>query len=160
MIPGSITDKIISFDGSRGYSGQFSDDGNFFFSCSQDFKVRMYDTSNPYDWKYYKTVDYPFGGWTITDATLSPDNRFLAYSSMNNVVCLASTDPADNSDPSFLSFVSPNARGRLFGPRFSVSRVIVLLNRFCYVLIGSFSDFLCPILRRWSGNRSWHRSIK
>jgi hypothetical protein len=21
---------------------------------AQDFRVRMYDTSNPYDWKYYK----------------------------------------------------------------------------------------------------------
>ena len=38
----------------RCYSGQFSKDGNFFFSCAQDFKVRMYDTSNPFDWKHYK----------------------------------------------------------------------------------------------------------
>jgi hypothetical protein len=42
----------------------------------------MYDTSNPFEWKYYKTVDYPFGQWTITDASLSPDNKFLAYSSI------------------------------------------------------------------------------
>ena len=75
---GTVADKIIHYD-SRAYSGQFSDDGNFFFSCTQNFKVRMYDTSNPYEWKYYKTVDYPFGQWTITDATLYKDNRFLAY---------------------------------------------------------------------------------
>ncbi|RMJ27026.1 WD repeat protein [Aspergillus sp. HF37] len=105
MIPGSEPDKVIHYD-SRCYSGQFSDDGNFFFSCAQDFKVRMYDTSNPYEWKYYKTVDYPFGQWTITDATLSPDNRFLAYSSIRNAVCLAATDPADESDPSILDFAS------------------------------------------------------
>ncbi|RJE16696.1 WD repeat protein [Aspergillus sclerotialis] len=66
----------------------------------------MYDTSNPYEWKYYKTVDYPFGQWTITDATLSPDNRFLAYSSIRNAVCFAATDPADESDPSILDFAS------------------------------------------------------
>ncbi|KAG8534235.1 uncharacterized protein KY384_001079 [Bacidia gigantensis] len=35
-------------------------------------------------WKYYKTVIYPYGQWTITDATLSPDNRYLAYSSIRN----------------------------------------------------------------------------
>ncbi|PLB39231.1 WD40 repeat domain-containing protein [Aspergillus candidus] len=116
LIPESVADKIIHFD-SRCYSGQFSDDGNFFFCCSQDFKVRMYDTSNPVDWKYYKTVDYPFGSWTITDATLSPDNRFLAYSSIRNMVCLAPTDPADRSDPAILDLSSvPGGRaGRRFG---------------------------------------------
>lgn len=112
MIPSSTADRIIHYD-SRCYSGQFSEDGNFFFSCAQDFKVRMYDTSNPYDWKYYKTVDYPFGQWTITDATLSPDNKYLAYSSIRHVVCLAPTDPADHSDPMLLNFMSRrNARAR------------------------------------------------
>jgi WD repeat-containing protein 23 len=53
MIPESVADTIIHYN-ARCYSGQFSDDGNFFFSCAQDFRVRMYDTSNPYDWKYYK----------------------------------------------------------------------------------------------------------
>lgn len=73
----------------------------------------MYDTSNPYEWKYYKTVDYPFGQWTITDATLSPDNRFLAYSSIRNLVCLAPTDPADQSDPVILDLsVLPGGRTR------------------------------------------------
>ncbi|KAE8150497.1 WD40-repeat-containing domain protein [Aspergillus avenaceus] len=112
LIPGSVADRIIHFD-SRCYSGQFSDDGNFFFSCSQDFKVRMYDTSNPYDWKYYKTVDYPFGQWTITDASLSPDNKFLAYTSIRNLVCLAPTDPQDSSEPTVLDLSS--ASGRPFG---------------------------------------------
>ncbi|KAB8236885.1 WD40 repeat domain-containing protein [Aspergillus alliaceus] len=112
LIPGSVADKIIHYD-SRCYSGQFSDDGNFFFCCSQDFRVRMYDTSNPYEWKYYKTVDYPFGQWTITDATLSPDNRFLAYTSIRSLVCLAPTDPLDTSEPSVLDLTS--STGRQFG---------------------------------------------
>ncbi|KAJ4286293.1 hypothetical protein N0V90_013327 [Kalmusia sp. IMI 367209] len=103
MIPQSAADTIIHYN-KRCYSGQFSDDGNFFFSCSQDFKVRMYDTSNPYNWKYYKSVDYPYGQWTITDASLSPDNRFLAYSSITSVVCLAPTDPKDDSEPQLLDF--------------------------------------------------------
>jgi WD repeat-containing protein 23 len=61
MIPESVADTIIHYE-SRCYSGQFSDDGNFFFSCAQDFRVRMYDTSNPYDWKYYK-VSLSLGYW-------------------------------------------------------------------------------------------------
>ena len=106
MVPAtSPADKVIHYD-SRAYSGQFSDDGNFFFSCTQNFKVRMYDTSNPYEWKYYKAVDYPFGQWTITDATLSPDNRSLAYSSIRHVVCLAPTDPSDHSEHTLLDLTN------------------------------------------------------
>ncbi|KAJ5623095.1 hypothetical protein N7490_011700, partial [Penicillium lividum] len=111
MIPGSAADKIIHYD-SRSYSGQFSDDGNFFFCCAQDFKVRMYDTSNPYEWKYYKTVEYPFGQWTITDATLSPDNRHLVYSSIRSQAYLAPTDPEDDSDPTVLDFSLPPGERR------------------------------------------------
>lgn len=46
MVPSSKADAIIHFDAPV-YSGQFSDDGNFFFACVKDLKVRMYDTSNP-----------------------------------------------------------------------------------------------------------------
>ena len=51
----------------------------------------MYDTSNPYDWKHYKTVGYPSGRWTITDAVLSPDNKMLAYSSIASTVYVSNT---------------------------------------------------------------------
>jgi WD repeat-containing protein 23 len=98
MIPASNSDMIIHYD-EPVYSGQFSDDGNFFFSANKDYKVRMYDTSNPYKWRYYKTVEYPFGQWTLTDASLSPDNKYLAYTSIRSTVCLAPTDPNDMGDP-------------------------------------------------------------
>ena len=63
----------------------------------------MYDTSNPYEWKYYKTVfNNSYVKWTITDATLSPDNRYLAFSSLQTTVCLASTDPGETSEPHYL----------------------------------------------------------
>nr|OQO32396.1 hypothetical protein B0A51_00456 [Rachicladosporium sp. CCFEE 5018] len=103
MIPGSKADMIINANAPC-YSGQFSEDGSFFFACGRDFKVRMYDTRNPYDWRYYKTVNYYGGQWTITDASLSPDNRHLAYSSISSRVCLAPTDPADDSEPTQLDF--------------------------------------------------------
>ncbi|QIW99292.1 hypothetical protein AMS68_004810 [Peltaster fructicola] len=104
-----VADMIINLN-ARCYSGQFSEDGSFYFACGQDFKVRMYDTSNPYDWKYYKTVNYWGGSWTITDATLSPDNKLLAYSSIRSLVCLARTDPSESSDPAMLNFSDMNSR--------------------------------------------------
>lgn len=98
MIPSSNPDMVIHYN-QPVYSGQFSDDGNFFFSVNKDYRVRMYDTSNPYKWRYYKTVEYPYGQWTLTDASLSPDNKYLAYTSIRSTVCLAPTDPNDLGDP-------------------------------------------------------------
>lgn len=98
MIPSSEADMIIQYR-SPVYCGQFSEDGNFFYACVKDFKVRMYDTSNPYNWRYYKTVTFPFGQWTLTDAHLSPDNKWLAYTSLQSHVCFAPTDPNDQGDP-------------------------------------------------------------
>ncbi|KAL9599967.1 MAG: hypothetical protein Q9179_003384 [Wetmoreana sp. 5 TL-2023] len=121
LIPSSNADTIIHYN-ARCYSGQFSDDGNFFFSCAQDFKVRMYDTSNPYKWKYYKTAVYPYGQWTITDASLSPDNRYLAYSSIRSIVCLAPTDPTLSAEsPMLLDFsdMGQSSRRRQFGGGYS-----------------------------------------
>ena len=114
LIPSSKADLIINLN-ARCYSGQFSDDGSFFFACGQDFRVRMYDTSNPYDWKYYKTVHYYGGQWTITDASLSPDNKNLAYSSIRSQVCLANTDQSDSSEPRLLDFSDMGRGGHGFG---------------------------------------------
>ncbi|GAP90185.1 putative wd repeat protein [Rosellinia necatrix] len=109
LIPRTDADMIISYD-ENVYSGQFSADGNFFYACVKDFKVRMYDTSNPYNWRHYKTVEFPFGSWTLTDASLSPDNKWLAYTSIQSNVCLAPTDPNDTGDPYTLSLSEHGAR--------------------------------------------------
>ncbi|KAK5111877.1 hypothetical protein LTR62_004609 [Meristemomyces frigidus] len=111
LIPKSKADLIINLN-ARCYSGQFSEDGSFFFACGQDFKVRMYDTRNPYDWKYYKTVHYYGGQWTITDASLSPDNRLLAYSSIRSQICLANTEQGDDNEPQLLDFSDMGSGGQ------------------------------------------------
>ncbi|KAL7919534.1 WD40-repeat-containing domain protein [Trichoderma austrokoningii] len=112
LIPSSRAEKIIHYDHPI-YSGQFSADGNFFYSSCQDFKVRMYDTSSPYNWKLYKTVEYPFGQWTVTDASLSPDNRWLAYSSIQSLVAIAPTDPKDEGDAYTLELDDGDGHSRL-----------------------------------------------
>lgn len=98
MTPSSEADMLIHYQAPV-YCGQFSEDGNFFYACVKDFKVRMYDTSNPYNWRYYKTASYNWGQWTLTDAHLSPDNKWLAYTSLQSHVAFAPTDPNDKGDP-------------------------------------------------------------
>ncbi|KAJ8118676.1 hypothetical protein ONZ43_g3944 [Nemania bipapillata] len=119
MIPSTHADMVINYN-ENVYSGQFSADGNFFYACVKDFKVRMYDTSNPYNWRHYKTVEFPFGSWTLTDASLSPDNKWLAYTSIQSNVCLAPTDPNDTGDPYTLSLSEHGARRSQWGDSFGI----------------------------------------
>jgi DDB1- and CUL4-associated factor 11 len=114
MIPASEPEMIIHYP-EPVCCGQFSDDGNFFYACVKDFKVRMYDTSNPYNWKHYKTHTHPFGQWTLTDADLSPDNRWLVFTSLQSSVCFAPTDPLDTGDPYTLDLDDTTTGGRRQG---------------------------------------------
>ncbi|KAK3996518.1 WD40-repeat-containing domain protein [Cladorrhinum sp. PSN332] len=117
QIPTTTPELVIHYD-EPVCCGQFSDDGNFFYNAAKDFKVRLYDTSNPYQWSHYKTVHHPFAQWTLTDAALSPDNRWLAFTSLQTDVCLTPTDPADTGEPYSLSF-SNGYRFAIFSIRFS-----------------------------------------
>ncbi|KAK0723958.1 WD40-repeat-containing domain protein [Apiosordaria backusii] len=103
MLPSTKPEMIIHYQNCV-CCGQFSGDGNFFYTCTKDFKVRLYDTSNVYNWRYYKTFSYPFGQWTMTDADLSPDNRWLAFTSLQPEVAIAPTDPKDTGDSYTLNF--------------------------------------------------------
>ncbi|CAG9987632.1 unnamed protein product [Clonostachys byssicola] len=104
LVPsGDKADMIIHYE-EPVYSGQYSADGNFFFACGKDYKVRMYDTSRPYNWRHYKTVTHPWGRWTLTDASLSKDNKWLAYTSITSLVAIAPTDINDTGDPYALDF--------------------------------------------------------
>lgn len=110
FLPTSHGRLAVKYD-ARAYSGQFSQDGSFFYTCSQDFRVRLYDTSDPTQWRHYKTVVGSSGRWTITDANLSPDNRFVAYSSITPVVYMARTAQDNTEEQEILDFSGPGRMG-------------------------------------------------
>ncbi|KAJ3188169.1 hypothetical protein HDU85_005319 [Gaertneriomyces sp. JEL0708] len=86
----NTTPSVLDSYPSRAYSGQFSDDGSFFFACTQDFDIHLYDTSDMHDIKKVRTVQGETGRWTTTDCTLSPDNRFEQPSTGPQIPWLAS----------------------------------------------------------------------
>lgn len=123
--------------------------------------VRLYDTSNPYKWKYYKSLTHPSSSWTITDASLSPDNRKLAYSSIASTVCLASTDPAKDEYPLQLDFAYMGRSGTRrrglerrgsFGVCVSVEDISKIATDADLPL-----DMVDSVFWRWSGDRSWDK---
>jgi hypothetical protein len=94
-------------------------------AASSDLKLCKADLS--------QTVRYDGGQWTITDASLSPDNRFLAYSSIRSIVALAHTDPDNDSEPHYLDFADlgrPIPRG--FRGYFGV--------RYAHLMYGAVTD--------------------
>ncbi|GAA5919452.1 hypothetical protein JCM1841_002402 [Sporobolomyces salmonicolor] len=110
-VPNSAGVEVSQFT-SKVYSGQYSSDGNFFYTACQDFRVYIYDTQasprvgnksvtdssvpssrDPFhsDWEHrssLKTTKIVQAQaqncrWTITDAELSDDNEWLLYSSIS-----------------------------------------------------------------------------
>jgi WD repeat-containing protein 23 len=61
--------------------------------------VRLYDTQR--NWQLRKDVTTRMTRWTITDTTLSPDQRLLVYASISPVAFVvnvgSSGDPVSNS---------------------------------------------------------------
>jgi len=56
-LPAERRGRIVAQYNRHVYSGQFSHDGSFFYTASQDFRCRMYSTlnpSNPADWKLFR----------------------------------------------------------------------------------------------------------
>ncbi|KAG1664335.1 hypothetical protein FOA52_011649 [Chlamydomonas sp. UWO 241] len=70
----------------RAYIGQYSTCGTFFVAAFQDQRVRIYDVEN--GWRLRKDVRARMCRWTVTDCTLSPDQRFLVYASIMPVAHL------------------------------------------------------------------------
>ncbi|KAF8265761.1 WD40-repeat-containing domain protein [Lactarius quietus] len=118
----SLTDNI--------YCGQYSADSSFYYTCCKvDFRMHVFDTTapptnpkqvpQPAEWnhrrwapeepttmKVIKVIQGSPGGWTITDAHLSPDNERIIYSSIDSTVHMATTlDSSTTQIP--LSFADP-----------------------------------------------------
>ncbi|PSR85171.1 LEC14B like [Actinidia chinensis var. chinensis] len=74
------------------YVSQFSEDGSLFVAAYQESEIRIYNVDN--GWKVQKDIRAKSLRWTITDASLSPDQRLLVYSSMSPVVHIVNVTSA------------------------------------------------------------------
>ncbi|KAB2050712.1 Uncharacterized protein F383_27027 [Gossypium arboreum] len=69
---------------SRAYVSQFSADGSLFVAGFQGSNIRIYNVDR--GWKVQKNILAKSLRWTVTDTSLSPDQRYLVYTSMSPVV--------------------------------------------------------------------------
>ncbi|KAF5385331.1 hypothetical protein D9615_001190 [Tricholomella constricta] len=102
LIPNSNGTAVAVYDANI-YTGQYSTDSSFYYTCSQDFRLHVFDTTAPptqrrgasrlhsdpslqTTMKVRKSIQGNSGRWTITDANLSPDNERMIYSSITPTV--------------------------------------------------------------------------
>ncbi|KAF9074947.1 WD40-repeat-containing domain protein [Rhodocollybia butyracea] len=145
IVPNSNGVIVANYDANI-YTAQYSKDASFFYTCAQDFRLHIYDTTAPpqragsqigsgYDHHLQTTMNVSrriqgeHGRWTITDANLSPDNDRIIYSSITSTAYMCSTrddNPAqipipfhDNAGPRLgWDYSGPGSFG-LFSCRFS-----------------------------------------
>ena len=85
--------RLMQSERSRVYSGQFSGAGNIFVAACQDERICVYRVP---DWKLHKTIVARDVNWTVTSVDITPDEGFIAYSSITPVIHLVSQRHSDS----------------------------------------------------------------
>ncbi|KAK8654296.1 hypothetical protein V6N13_128267 [Hibiscus sabdariffa] len=105
---------------SRAYVSQFSADGSLFVAGFQGSNIRIYDVDG--GWKVKKNILAKSLRWTVTDTSLSPDQRYLVYTSMSPIVHIVNVGSATTESLANvteihegLDFISQDYRGYSFG---------------------------------------------
>ncbi|TVU19332.1 hypothetical protein EJB05_35476 [Eragrostis curvula] len=77
---------------SRAYVSQFSADGTLFVAGFQGSHIRIYDVDRA--WSIHKDIHARSLRWTISDVSLSPDQRYLVYSSLAPIIHIVNVGSA------------------------------------------------------------------
>lgn len=108
--------KFCTYDG-KVFCGNFSKNGNYFITASQDQHIRLYNTSTG-QYQQIKTVRARDVGWSIIDLAFSPDQEHFVYSTWSTSlhICPVNGDE-DKQEP--LCLVKSGRRFCVFSVAFS-----------------------------------------
>lgn len=132
ILPNTSGTIVAKYDANP-YAGQYSSDSSFYYTCSQDFRLHIYDTSAPplmegndvqatgdgsdheTTMRTMKSINGAHGNWTITDSHLSPDNERMIYSSINTTIHMTRTRDETNEQIPIQLADRGGRRGGLWG---------------------------------------------
>lgn len=83
---------VVDQMNTRAYVSQFSADGSLFVAAFQGSHIRIYNVER--GWKVQKNILARSLRWTVTDTSLSPDQRNLAYATMSPIVHIVNVGSA------------------------------------------------------------------
>ncbi|KAJ0449887.1 putative transcription factor WD40-like family [Helianthus annuus] len=112
----SIVDQLTT----RAYVSQFSKDGSLFVAAFQGSQIKIYNAEM--GWKLHKKIVAESFNWTVTDTSISPDKRFLIYSTLSpivNIVNIGSAGTESHANVTDihegLEFAADDEEGYAFG---------------------------------------------
>jgi WD repeat-containing protein 23 len=108
FIPNTYTETSVNFD-SRAYNGQFSPDGSLYY-CSSQNEIKVFDTSDVFDWELQQEIICRNIHWTVTDIDLSPCKQFMLYSTMDNRISLVNLNMEADFDNKYSVYCDGNRR--------------------------------------------------
>lgn len=76
--------QVVDQMSTRAYVSQFSADGSLFVAAFQGSHIRIYNVEK--GWKVQKNILAKSLRWTVTDTSLSPDQKYLVYATMSPIV--------------------------------------------------------------------------
>ncbi|KAJ7757545.1 WD40 repeat-like protein [Mycena metata] len=116
LIPNTNGTSVAEYDANV-YTAQYSNDSSFFYTCSQDSRLNVFDTTAPADprqtgsrrannqsmrtnMKVMNSIQAHPARWTISDVNLSADNERMVYASVSATCYMTNTtDPAPAQIP-------------------------------------------------------------
>ncbi|KAL0459595.1 UNVERIFIED_CONTAM: LEC14B protein [Sesamum latifolium] len=111
---------VVDQMSTRAYVSQFSVDGSLFVAAFQGSQIRIYDVER--GMKVKKNILARSLRWTITETSLSPDQKHLVYASMSPIVHIVNVGSATTESLANiteihegLDFSSPEEGGYSFG---------------------------------------------
>ncbi|KAK3041421.1 hypothetical protein RJ639_000398 [Escallonia herrerae] len=84
--------QVMDQMASKAYVSQFSTDGSLFVAGFQGSHIRIYNVDK--GWKIQKNILAKSLRWTVTDTSLSPDQRYLVYASLSPIVHIVNVGSA------------------------------------------------------------------
>ncbi|KAI5680356.1 hypothetical protein M9H77_01583 [Catharanthus roseus] len=83
---------VVDQMNTRAYISQFSADGSLCVAAFQGSHIRIYNVER--GWKVQKNIIAKSLRWTVTDTSLSPDQRHLVYATMSPIIHVVNVDSA------------------------------------------------------------------
>ncbi|KAJ1919012.1 hypothetical protein H4219_002271 [Mycoemilia scoparia] len=87
--------KVLGFEDAI-YCGKYTQDGRLYCVATQGFSVDVYGVDGFSGLHHRKSISARLGRWTLTDLDVSPDNKFVVFSTIDSTLQLASTDPEED----------------------------------------------------------------
>ena len=127
---------VVASSPERVYAGRWSADGTMYVTASQDWRVRVYDTSRSSEPSLTHDISAMLGRWTLTDLALSESTRKVFYSSITPVVYAVDLDKPGEAHQE-VSFLAESGWGGIWSMALAPDEETLIVGTSTRSVVGS-----------------------